>query len=246
MRYVGGKTRIAKWVAEHALLYANGECNSYLEPFVGSGAVTALLAPHFKKVCLGDAHEDLILMWQAIASGWVPPAEIDKELYYQLKQAQPSALRGLVGYGASFGGKWFGGYTHTPWDAYHQRHTKPHYGAAKASILKLAPLLREASILCKDFATHRPSKRTLVYCDPPYAGTLGYQAVGAFDSSRFWAVAEKWAEQGAKVIVSESSAPKGWRTYAQRERKAFLRVVKQSEGEESETRTEKLFVWGGR
>lgn len=49
----------------------------------------------------------------------------------------------------------------------------------------------------------------VVYCDPPYAETTGYKT-GAFDTPRFWAITQAWAEAGANVFVSEYQAPEGW------------------------------------
>ena len=58
-----------------------------------------------------DSHEDLILMWQALMRGEMEPfADVTEVEYAALKTAAPSARRGFVGFGASFGGGWFGGY----------------------------------------------------------------------------------------------------------------------------------------
>lgn len=46
----------------------------------------------------------------------------------------------------------------------------------------------------------------VVYCDPPYADTLGYPAVGAWDAVAFW----QWARETSTarlVAVSERAAP---------------------------------------
>lgn len=239
MRYVGGKTRIAKWVADNVLPLARGR-TVYLEPFVGSGANFVKHAPQFESVTAADGHLDLILMWQAVASGWIPPEHVTREEYAALKTAEPSALRGFVGFGASFSGKWFGGYVDTAWDAHWKRFTKPYSGAARASVLKAASAFQRARILHADYQTHTPDENTLVYCDPPYADTLGYGGSSKFDSAVFWATARHWAENGTLVIVSEAVAPSGWRVLATRERKAMLRVAT---NEANEVRQESLFVY---
>ena len=135
MRYVGGKTRIAKWVAEHVSSLTNGH-NTYLEPFVGSGATFVKLAPRFQSAIAADDHADLILMWKALAAGWDPPEHVSKDEYVALRAAEPSALRGFVGFGASFSGKWFGGYVDTAWDEHWKRYTKPYLRAARASVIE--------------------------------------------------------------------------------------------------------------
>ena len=44
---------------------------------------------------------------------------------------------------------------------------------------------------------------SVIYCDPPYEGTLGYKT-GSFDHERFWEWAEKMSERNV-VFVSEYS-----------------------------------------
>jgi len=240
MRYVGGKSRIARWIRESIKPLVNGHTR-YLEPFVGSGACFTELAPLFRTTVAADSHLDLILMWQAIAAGWDPPEHISREVYMELRNSEPSPLRGFVGFGASFSGKWFGGYVDTAWDAHWQRFTKPYLAAAKKSVLAAAPTFRTAaSIQHTDYRTHYVDPTTIVYCDPPYAGTLGYGGTEPFDSAAFWMQAEHWSRSGALVVVSESQAPKGWQPLAVRERKAMLRVAK---GTENEVRREALFVF---
>jgi DNA adenine methylase len=238
MRYVGGKTRISKWVADNVRLLG-GTRPIYLEPFVGSGACFVKLSPTFQEVIASDAHTDLIMMWKALAEGWVPPAHVSREEYFLLKTSEPSALRGFVGFGASFSGKWFGGYVDTAWDAHWNRFTKSYLGAARESVLKAAPFFKRATIIHSDYRKHQVDDRTVVYCDPPYDGTLGYGGTAKFGSGEFWTVAEAWSNAGAVVIVSESKAPEGWRAHATRERKAMLKV---SVGVENDVRQESIFV----
>jgi site-specific DNA-adenine methylase len=49
--------------------------------------------------------------------------------------------------------------------------------------------------------------RSVVYCDPPYANTEGYSAVGAFDGAAFWGWCRMQARRGRVVYVSEYVAP---------------------------------------
>jgi DNA adenine methylase len=238
VRYVGGKTRINGWVAEHVLKYADRAAN-YLEPFVGSGAVTVRVAHAFSSMVVADAHEDLILMWKALAGGWQPPDHVSKEEYAALRQSPPSALRGYVGFGASFSGKWFGGYVDTAWDAHWNRRTKPYLQAAKKSLLASVWAFKKSTILHGDYSSHNPGAGCVVYCDPPYVGTLGYAGTAPFDSGAFWRRAQEWVDGGSIVIVSESTAPSAWWPVAERERKGMLRVAV---GEENHIRREALWM----
>jgi len=110
MQYQGGKSRIAKALAGKIReLYPT--TTEIWEPFCGGGAVTLELAEVGFRVHASDSHEDLILMWQALMRGETAPfADVTEAEYAELKTAAPSARRGFVGFGASFGGGWFGGF----------------------------------------------------------------------------------------------------------------------------------------
>lgn len=80
--------------------------------------MTLALAKEGFRVHASDAHEDLILMWQALMRGETEPfADVTEAEYSALKTAPPSARRGFVGFGASFGGGWFNGYGRLPGQA---------------------------------------------------------------------------------------------------------------------------------
>ena len=50
-------------------------------------------------------------MWKELQKGWITPDIITKEDYYYIKENKDEKpyLTGFVGFGCSFGGKWFGG-----------------------------------------------------------------------------------------------------------------------------------------
>jgi len=93
-------------------------------------------------------------------------------------------------------------------------------------------------IVLMDYREHQPEPGTLVYCDPPYSGTLGYGGTN-FESEEFWSCAASWRNNGCQVVVSESVAPSGWEILAERERKSMLRVAK---GGENTVRREVMWV----
>ena len=69
----------------------------------------------------------------------------------------------------------------------------------------LAPL--PASVLCgraEDVPTPPDCSRVLCYIDPPYLNTTGY--AHGFDRAAVVAVARRWAEAGAHVVISEAEA----------------------------------------
>ncbi len=239
MRYVGGKSKIAEQIATTILAHTDLR-ESYLEPFVGGGSVLAKMAPHFGQVFAGDAHEDLILMWQAAQSGWIPP-DITYERYQELRYAaEPSAERGFAGFGGSFGGRWFEGFARGGFNGSTPRN---HQAESSRAVVKIVNTIAPSSVTfdVKDYRDWSMSGPHVIYCDPPYAGSLHDYKPGAFDTQEFWDHAARWADSGHEVFVSEYAAPEGWVSIWSAEKRQSLIVGSSERG----MRTEHLWALGG-
>lgn len=59
----------------------------------------------------------------------------------------------------------------------------------------------DAQILCSDCRTWEPEPGTIVYFDPPYAGTTGYGP--CLERKEVLELAQKWRDRGCVVGVSE-------------------------------------------
>lgn len=205
MQYFGGKFRIRKQLGTFLRERLNGRL--YIEPFCGSCWVAAEVRP--ERAILSDACLDLILMWQALQKGWVPPSEVSEDEYKACRQMEPSALRGFVGFGCSFAGKWFWGYARGKTSPLMVRNSlfkklgalDGRNYAQNAS----SSLLNKLNFLCADYRSLSP-KNALVYCDPPYAGTTGYTATKTFEWASFWEQIRQWSRDN-EVYVSEYTAP---------------------------------------
>jgi DNA adenine methylase len=201
MRYVGSKRKIAKRILAE-ILSRRGDRNLYWEPFVGGCNSFSIIAPYFHKAYGSDAHLDLIMMWQAVMDGWTPPESITEDEYNALRHAEPSPLRAFAGFGGSFGGKWFGGY---------QSNGSPrNYQAESArAVISRRRELGDSPVQFASCSYDRglATSNMVVYCDPPYASTLGYKGTDAFDHAAFWQWCRDQADHGALVFVSEYTAP---------------------------------------
>jgi DNA adenine methylase len=242
MKYSGGKYRSAKGISD-LILSSKKDRNKLISPFIGGAAVEIRLAPYFPHMLFNDISKDLILMWDAVCNkNWLPHA-VSEEEYNALRDSPPSALRGFAGFGATFGGKWFGGYGRISAAQAHRNG-----GARTAAEQSLRVLTRDRDRLsstrvhtmCVDYEDLSPivkkvARECVVYADPPYFGTLGYAAAGAFDTQRFWNVVEEWASLGAFVFVSEESAPPNWECVRSVD-------VAGSMDAKNRVRTEKLFT----
>jgi len=205
VQYMGGKAKIARRLVA-AILDDTANRLNWFEPFVGGGNVLEQAAPHFTRSVAMDAHEDLILMWSAVNGGWGPPEFVSKDLYAELRHAAPSALRGYAGFAASFGGKWFGGYA-----AGHVRPGERQTIAAgsRRVVLRQSSVIRANSVVFRHgpFGSLTPPAGTVVYCDPPYAGTTRYNGMAPFDHALFYKTLGIWADSGRDVYVSEYAIP---------------------------------------
>ena len=175
-----------------------------------------------------------MLMWQAALSGWVPPVSVTLEEYKRLRTAEPSALRGFVGFGGSFGGKWFGGYARGG-------KTRNYLAESSRAVIKaIAKMTRTGTEIVFRHARYHEghgTPRMVIYCDPPYAGTLGYKGTDDFDHAAFWQWAEDQTRTGALVVVSEYSAPDGWQCVAE-----FDHMMSVASPERRKQTVERIFV----
>lgn len=216
MRYSGGKEKIAGRVAAVLQPYVDA-AGAYCEPFLGGASVFARIKAPIKFG--SDANPWLICYWQALLNGWTQPAEVSDELYAQVKAEKPMhPITAFVGFGCSFGGKWFGGPAR-------DSEGKNYAEIASRSSAKRVAGFGNATL------THAPYDQcpippgAVIYCDPPYAGTLGYGAVGDFDSSAFWEAVRRAERAGHPVFVSEYTAPEDFEIVAEFAKKVTMSKV---------------------
>ncbi len=199
MRYLGGKSRIARHLA--AVIDQYRRPGQWVwDPFCGGLSMAVALSANGPGLA-SDANAALIALYQAVRAGWVPPTEVSREQYAAARQLPDSdPLKAFCGFGCSFGGKWFGG-----WFGDGSNHCSA-AGSSRA-VRRDVPKVTEFATI--DFLAVEPHDSGMVlYLDPPYRGTTGYAATGAFDHDRFDARAREWAAFGP-VFVSEYEFPGG-------------------------------------
>jgi len=224
MRYQGGKEKIAAKIAN-----AIGEVGVYYEPFVGGLSVASRVKAD--TYILSDANEALITLYKAWRDGW-RPERIDEAEYARLKDAKDVAdpNTAFAGFGLSYGGVWFSGFAR-------DNSGRDYQSNAFNSLTKKMARLdgKDVTFIHSGYLDFSIQDESTIYCDPPYANTTRYKAIGSFDSAEFW----RWAErQNGRVLVSEYTAPDGWRSILDVEKSMSLR----NDGQH-ETRIERLFTW---
>ncbi len=196
MQYLGGKSKTANQIAAY-LNNIRKPLQPYWEPFTGAGWILERI--HTRPIFASDAHLQLIAMWQALQDGWKPPEIVTEADYQEAKAGKiDDALTAFIGFGCSFGGKWFAGYA--------RGNTSPK--ASAKSILKKINRMDCPTFYQADFMTcYTPAFGCLIYCDPPYNGTSEYKGIDKFDTAKFWERVRWLEENGHTVVVSEYEAP---------------------------------------
>lgn len=232
MRYQDGKSRISKQIAE--VMKNNTflrESNlTLVSLFCGSCSVESKLIFFTKKI-LNDKHEYLIELLNGVKNGYELPDYISEEQYKYIREHKDKdkILTGFVGFGCSFGGKWFGGYA--------RNKTGTNYAAqSKKSLLKDMDTLRDAEFICMDYRDVPLPDDCVIYADPPYDNTTGY-GKEKFNSEEFWAYARK-VSQNHIMFISEQTAPEDFISIWE---KPFTRTLDVNKNNQFKV-TEKLFV----
>jgi len=196
---MGSKGRYAKYILPIILKDRRQE-QWYVEPFVGAFNI-------IDKVdglrLANDINPYIIALYKAVQAGWEPPDTLTKEEYQDIrfnKDKYPKHLVGFVGFGCSFGGKWFGGYAQ-------DKEQRNYCAASKRSVLKQAANLKDVVIENKNYWEITIPPNSIVYCDPPYENTTKYKTKNPFDHARFWDWVRVTAKEGHTVFVSEYNAP---------------------------------------
>ena len=161
----------------------------------------------------------------------MPPEAVTEEEYAWYKKNQPldDPMTAFVGFGCSFGAKWFGGYARC-------KRGDDYVANARNSLLKLLSHISSAIFNFSNYTDLNPTD-SLVYCDPPYKSTTGYGAVEAFNHDEFWEVMRLWSKVNT-VLVSEYNAPDDFVCVAEFQSKMGLR----NKAQDQEVRSEKVFA----
>lgn len=199
MRYLGGKTRIAKQLA--AKIDKVRRPGQWVwDAFCGGLSMTVALSKN-DPVYSTDACVPLIALYRAVQAGWAVQTELTEETYRAARNLPDTdPLKAFCGFGCSFGGKWFGGFARP-----YPTNRTPH-GAALRGLQRDVP---GRSFAVADFTEIAPRPIDgVLYLDPPYAGTTGYDGAPPFDYTAFYQRCAEWSEH-CHVFVSEYRMPIG-------------------------------------
>lgn len=192
MRYLGGKSRLAKQL----VACMPDRPLRVVEPFVGAFNLVPMLSS--SEAECSDIHCGLIEMYRAVQAGWLPQRTICEQEYRALQQGAHCPARTFFSFAASFAGIEWGGFAR---DATGKRDLA---AESVAQFMRKVPYIKSSSFRCCDYREVEPRPGDVVYCDPPYMATTGYK-VGRFDTAAFVKWCNGCADRGCQVYVSEFS-----------------------------------------
>ena len=197
---MGSKNRLTKDIVPIIQSYIDKGCNGYLEPFVGGANIIDKIKCDNKYG--SDINKYVIsLLEKASLNIDDIPKTITKEEYYKVKDDKENYDNwyvGLVGFCASYNGKFFSGYANN---------VKTKIGTIRNytdeainNLYKQSSNLKGIIFKCCSFQELNHVKNYVIYCDPPYRDTTKY-ATKTFPYDEFY----DWCREMSKdniVLVS--------------------------------------------
>lgn len=244
MRYAGSKRRFAKDLVPVITRRLNAE-TLFVDMFCGGCNILSDV-DHPKKQGV-ELNKYVLSLWQYIKDnngmGEIPKS-VSEEMYYDIKwnyqnrtNKYPDWLIGYVGACCSYGGAWFNGYAKFNPNR-NEDHIEEAYNGLEKQV-KNFKYLSNTEFLCGSYDEVSLNPGTVVYCDPPYAGTKKYES--DFDNDAFWDWVRRECKRGVYVYVSEYDAPDDFKCIWSRGKKDGMGTTKFGVGQLD--KVEKLFVY---
>jgi len=215
MKYMGGKSRIAKHILQQIEKNVNvAEFDWWVEPFVGGGGMIDKVEWGNISRMGSDLSKECILALTYIKN---IENEVDfpknnqeftEETYHeQKKQVKNGELTGLncyTGYALSYGGQWYGGWCRDRKSRKGRDDIAEAYGAAK----KQSKALQTVDLRIGSYLDLVIPEKSIVYCDIPYKSTTKYttNSKNLFNYEQFyqWCIDNRTKH---RIFVSEYFMP---------------------------------------
>lgn len=245
MQYMGGKFLLGPYIVRAMMDNGINKDATIIEPFCGACNVTAQLCKAgFNNIQASDIHPSLILLWQKAIQEELQTFPLDEASYKAWKAAPDSAEKALVGFGASYGGKWFGGMArnYTAGISESRKNHKPlvYIDIAVRSVNKKSAIMRgRVSFQRRSYLDIPETSGCVYYLDKPYANTTKY-STGGFNHDQFWEWVSKRSQDNV-LFVSEYEAPIGTCIM---DKSSVLYMSSNQDGVRKK-QVEKLFMVGG-
>lgn len=238
MRYMGSKSRIAKYIIPIMQAHRK-EDMTWVEPFVGGANVIDKVGG---KRIGADNNKYLIALFKELQKGYKPPIGISKEEALKVKENKdkyPDYYVGWVGFTAlCYRGMFMNGYSGKEYKEGASK-SRNYMIECSNNILKQLNNTKGVNFVYSDYKDLYIPSNSLIYCDPPYKNSTGY-ITGNFNHDEFWEWCRNKAREGYKIFISEYVAPSDFKCVWSKEIKCGLG---HRENSKSIDRTEKLFTY---
>lgn len=206
MRYMGGKFRQSKQIAEYVNSVKPSGDWVYVEPFCGGmwSACRVVQECGPSRVIFNDVNKPLMLLWEkCLKEGvdWLPVDAEEVEANYPMRrrvQDDNDPLTAWYGIALSFGGKWFGGVAR-----HHKGAVEESYEPERKSMCRKIDVLSSCDVTIEhgDYTNVGIPDGAVVYCDPPYEGRTKAHYFDGFDYAVFW----QWVRDLSKRCIVVTS-----------------------------------------
>jgi DNA adenine methylase len=238
VKAVGGKT----FLLPEILKRLPAKINTYYEPFVGGGAVFFALATErrFKRAVIGDANEELMITYEAVAQDVdaviraLKKHVYEEAYYYAVRAQKPRTIAARAARCIYLNKTGFNGLYRVnrkgEFNVPFGRYTNPKICdeenlRAVAAVLRVsAPHVGVLHVMCLDFekAVVSAKRGDVFFADPPYfpvsetANFTGYTKGGFTfdDQKRLRDVALRLKSRGVHVLLCNADVPAARKLYA--------------------------------
>lgn len=203
MKYMGSKRRIWKHIAP-IILNGRKENQYYVEPFCGG--CNSIVNVNGNRIA-SDINPYLMEMWMSLLDGKKYPETITRETYNEARKAYRAkdyttfsiAELGWIGFMASYNGIFYHSYSGIGSDGH------DYIQLSMANIRQQIEPMKGCELYCCSYDALEVPPDSIIYCDPPYKGTKGYDV--EFDYPKFYDWCKAMKQAGHKVFISEYAMP---------------------------------------
>jgi DNA adenine methylase len=236
MHYLGSKARHAAAIIEFTQSKRKPG-QTYVEPFVGGGNMMCRVPADLGPRIGNDYNFHMVQLLEQLANhGWLPPETMTQAIWTKIAKAKPPAAEGpeaalyaFAATGPTFGSVWFGA-----WAKDYPGQEGNRYRQARDAAIKDQPGLAGVKFYHAqngggDFRNLTINglipPECVIYCDPPYVGTTGYDGAketikvdedpnkNTWKAKTFWKWADALVDAGHTVYASEYKGPLGGDVY---------------------------------
>lgn len=179
-----------------------------------------------------DNNPTLIALFKYAVNGGTFPETVSKEMWDKLKKNPEIDLpmAGMYAFFCSYAAKGFvGGFAAKP------NISRDYYKERLNNFQKQLPSLMNINFICDDILNLK-ARDSVIYVDPPYINTTGYDSSKNFNYENFWNKMRELSKNNY-VFISEEKAPEDFKAIWTKE------VLRNSFNEKSKKHAmEKLFI----